>query len=116
VRPFWPEIIWHMASKGKGKVQPGDEHRYGEEVVQGGAASGGCWEGDRVSGAKELLHCLSALGTEERPTGLRVVVLWRYTFNRLSTAAVARAICWRLATQRWQSICAGALSMSGAQP
>jgi len=66
-----------MASKGKGKVQPI------ASLVQGGAAWGtshepwtwrGHWlgmlGGDRGSGAKGLLHCLSALGPEERPAGL----------------------------------------------
>src|SRR5215510_9527090 len=51
------------------------------------------------SGAKGLLHCLSALGPEERPADLRVVVLQRYTFSRLSTAEVAYVVRWRLVAQ-----------------
>ena len=54
----------------------------------------------RASDAKGLLHYLSAWHNwGERPTGLRVVVLQRYTFNRLSTAEVAHVVHWRLAAQ-----------------
>src|SRR5712691_7397713 len=40
------------------------------------------------------------LGTGERQAGLRVVVLRRYTLNRLSMAEVAHVVRWRLAAQR----------------